>query len=81
MTITPEILTELKKFNRNVEYLKKRDKEESPGTWVKSTHITKITGLNGEGMRKLRNQGLVKVKKDETGIWYLLESVPKHLIK
>lgn len=72
--MTNEQLAIIKEFNRNVRYLRERDRKNN--TWVKSGTIKRITGWNNEEMRKAREQGLVEWKR-EKGIWYLLESIPE----
>lgn len=73
--ITPEVLFEIKKFNRNCEWLRKRDKEEKKSHWVKASVIKKATGWDYEGMRKAREHGYVKYKKENGGFFYDLSSI------
>jgi hypothetical protein len=49
-------------------------------TWVKASVIMEITFWDKEGMRKAREQNLIKWKK-ENGFYYLLESLPEIFIK
>ena len=46
-----------------------------PETWVKSTVIIELTQWNAEKMRSARKHGYITWKKNETGFWYLLESL------
>lgn len=49
--------------------------------WVKASFITDLTGWNKEQFRRAREQGIIERRKDETGIWYNLNSLPDQFIK
>lgn len=49
-------------------------------TWVRASVITELTGWNNEKMRKARENGYVKFKK-EGGYWYNLGSLNQVFIK
>lgn len=52
------------------------------GVWVKVSFIMDITGWNAEQMRRARQQGLIKYRKDpEKGFIYELESLPTMFVK
>lgn len=71
----------IKEFTDAVNYMKERDKKEAKiKTPVRASHIMKITGLDREGMRKARMQGLLKRIAKDGGYWYILEHTPKHLL-
>lgn len=50
-------------------------------TWVKVKAIMEITGWDKVQLRRMRENRLIEFKKNDTGIWYLVESVPQTLIK
>lgn len=51
-------------------------------TLLKQSDIKKMTGWNNEQMRKARTLGWVKMERDETGIYYILESLkPEFIIR
>lgn len=45
-------------------------------TWVKVSAIMEITGWNREKMRQMRDNGVIRFRKGDNGMQYLLESVP-----
>lgn len=50
--------------------------------WITANALSKIVGTDNQGLRKMRDQGLVKYAESEGGGWvYLLESVPEALLK
>lgn len=78
MTLSPEILKELRQFNKNVEWLKAQAVK-NRGQWVKVSVVRDLTGWDKEQMRRMRESGGIEVKK-ENGIWYNLNSInPIHL--
>lgn len=72
-----EILNYLKRVDHKLTVLLNKPKKE---TWVKAQTIKELTGWDDEAMRRARNSGLVKFKKDN-GFFYCLESIPELLIK
>ncbi len=78
MTLSPEILKELRQFNRNIEWLKAQAVK-SRGNWVKVSVVRDCTGWTENQLRRMRENGGVQVKR-ENGIWYDLNSInPIHL--
>lgn len=51
-------------------------KEERPNqTWVKVGMIQELTGWSGEQLRRARNNGIIKMRREDKKISYLLESL------
>lgn len=50
-------------------------------TWVKVKTVQDVTGWNRQQLRGARVNKTIVYKKNETGIWYLLESIPEILLK
>lgn len=65
--ISAEVLQEIKKFNRNVEWLKKKELKTN---WVKASVITDLTGWDKHSLWLARKNGYVKYKKDGSTFWY-----------
>lgn len=55
--------------------------EQKKATWVKVKAIMEITGWDKVMLRRMRENGLIEFKKNDTGIWYMVESVQQSLIK
>lgn len=73
----------IESLHRELVQIKKMlaEKKES-ATWVKVGFIVEITGWNKEQMRRARQQGLIKYRRDpEKGFIYSLESLPTMFIK
>lgn len=49
--------------------------------WVKVSAIKQHTTLTGEKLRRAAARGVIARKKDKTGIWYDLNSVPQNFFK
>lgn len=51
-------------------------------TWIKVSQVQQITPWKTrDQLRTARETGLVEVKRDQNGIFYLLESIPKEFLK
>lgn len=74
-----EELTEIRKFNRNIDWLKKQSIK-STAQWVKAGVITKATGWNNEEMRTARDRKYVVHEKRVDGFWYDLKSVATNFL-
>lgn len=48
--------------------------------WVKAGDIMAMTGWNRDRMRRMRNDGILRVKRNK-GIWYDANSVPPAFIQ
>jgi hypothetical protein len=87
MDVTQKILTDLTKkvdnLNRMVSELRKEKlKEERKETWVRVGTIQRLTVWNDKReLERARREGLLKQRKSEKGIEYLLESIPEQFIK
>lgn len=67
----------------NINPLAEKTETKSPQreTWVKLGVIKKLTGWDWKDMIKARASNLVKMKRTEEGIFYLLESLhPAYII-
>lgn len=73
--LTSDEINILKEFNRNVAWLKQKDLKGKSSLWVSVTEVVKRTGWNKEGMRRAREQGLVKWKKENGSFFYDLTSI------
>lgn len=75
--MSTEELTEIKKFNKNIEWLKKQSivKKEQ---WVNVTELMSHTkNLDKDKLRRLRDTNRIEFKDNGTGGWlYNLNSVP-----
>jgi len=73
----------IESLHRELVQIKKMlTEQKEKGTWVKVSFIMDITGWNAEQMRRARQQGLIKYRKDpEKGFIYELESLPTMFIK
>lgn len=49
--------------------------QKSAQNWVKAGDIMAMTGWDREKMRRMRNDGILRIKR-EKGIWYDANSVP-----
>lgn len=72
---THEELQEVKKFNRNVEWLKRKELKES--YTASAGEVMKITGWSREKLRGERTRGTVRSKKYGTNFRYDLSSLPE----
>lgn len=45
-------------------------------TWVKVKMITDLTGWNNQQLYAARRNQVIRWRRDKTGFWYLLESIP-----
>jgi len=63
--MTPEELQEIKKFNRNVEWLKNQSLK--PGNWITANEYNKKHGTNRDTLRQRRLKGQVEFKRSKTG--------------
>jgi hypothetical protein len=50
-------------------------------TWVKVSTVTELTGWDRERLRGARENKTIIYKKNSSGFWYLLESIPERLIR
>lgn len=50
-------------------------------TWVKVGVVKELTGWDKKKMQRARENNLIKQRKDDKGIWYLLESIHEMFIK
>jgi len=76
--LTAEELSEIKKFNRNVEWLKKK---EIKTDWVQATAIRKLTGWSVSYMERARHNGYVRFKKNGNRYLYDPSSIPAIFLK
>lgn len=77
--ITPEALIEIKKFNKNCEWL--RSQQLKKKEWAKVSAVRKLTGMSREELRRARDKNVIEFKKDSSGIWYNILSIPDHMKK
>lgn len=49
--------------------------------WVRASVITDLTGWDGQGMRRARENGSIEFEKRADGYWYDLNSLHPYLIK
>jgi hypothetical protein len=74
-----------REFNRIHEKLnmliEKQLKEKEPQTWIKVGLVQKLTGWDKHMLYRARRSNIIKFKKGENGMVYLLESIPEQLIK
>lgn len=61
-SVSVELLKELSQVKK---MLQKREEQ-----WVKVSVIVQLTGWDKEALRRARNRGEIKYKKNKTGIWY-----------
>lgn len=78
LKLTPDIVQEIKKFNRNVEWLKKR---ELKSEWVRSEVIRQLTGWSGDDVEKARRNNYIRYKKEGNRYWYDPSSIPSVFLK
>ena len=50
-------------------------------TWVKVSSVQELTGWNRDQLRRMRDHGVIVSKKNDKGIWYLLESINPLFLK
>jgi len=73
------IKSQFKSLHEKIKLLTEKAEKRS---WVKVGFIMQVTGWDAQGMRKARENGLVKRRRSkEKGIEYLLESIPDMFIK
>lgn len=77
MDITPtqEAMREVKKFNRHIEWLKRKELKE--GYTASAGEVMKITGWSREKLRGERERGTVRSKKYGAKFRYDLSSLPE----
>lgn len=68
--LSAEALQEIKKFNRNIEWLKKRDAVAAPKSWVRPSVIMKKHGWSRAQLDTARRNGYIEWKKDGNHILY-----------
>jgi hypothetical protein len=73
-----ELKRELDRINQKLTTLL-QERRPKP-CWVRAKIIMQLTGWNGEEMRQARENGYIQYK-EENGLWYDLESLPKVLIR
>lgn len=76
ITITAEVLAEIKKFNRHMDAMRTKKVNEA---WVKSSVICQLTGWDSNQMEKARRNGYIKFKRkngDVGGYLYDPSSIP-----
>lgn len=74
--MTTDQLKTIEEFNRNVRYLRSKDRPH----WVRGNVVQEVTGWDNRRLTKARKDGSVAVKKDG-GYWYDLNSLHKTLLK
>jgi hypothetical protein len=74
----PETKAHFERINKKLNLLLETQMKE---TWVSVGWITDLTGWDYNRMRQARDQGIVKYKKERGRFLYLLESLPKIIIK
>lgn len=74
MTNEIEILKKLERIERHLN-------AKAPQHWVKVGFIQDVTGWDKEGLRRARENGLIKQRRGTNGIEYLLESIPEMFIR
>ncbi|MHA4844468.1 hypothetical protein ACX0G7_09900 [Flavitalea antarctica] len=67
----------LDRINQKVSLILENQNKE---TWVSVGWIHDLTGWDNQRMRRARDQGIIKWKKDGTHFLYLLESIPPQFI-
>ena len=72
---THEALQEVKKFNRHIEWLKRKELKE--GYTASAGEVMKITGWSREKLRGERERGTVRSKKYGAKFRYDLSSLPE----
>lgn len=68
-------------IEKKIDRLLRERRQNSTPTWVKVGLITKLTGWDHEGMRKARENGLVRFRKSNGGFLYHMESIPEQFLK
>ncbi len=71
-----------KEFDRLHDKLNFLIQKEGPRTktWVKVGFISHLTGWKKYELKRAREQGLIKMKRTDEGVFYLLESLDKKFI-
>lgn len=65
----------LDRLDKKLTTLLQAKKAEKKETWVRVSFIKQVTSWNNEQMRRAREQGIIRYKKNEAGLWYLIESI------
>lgn len=73
-----QLLERLDRIERKLSMLMQEKKKE---TWVKAPVITGMTGWDGNKMRRARENGYIKFKKDNGCFFYDVESLHSVHIK
>jgi len=74
------LIQHIKRLERKVDKLLSEQVKEQE-VWVKVTEIRNLTGWDKEKMRRMRNSGILKMKKDpKAGIMYNLSALPQQFI-
>ena len=75
-----EVKRSIKRINEKLTTLLER-KEQPKVTLVKMGIVRELTGLDKEGMRRARDNNLLKQVKTEAGIFYELETINPIILK
>lgn len=78
LTIDDTTMSEIRAFNRNVDWLRKRELKDK--CTASAADVMKATGWTYEQLRHRKNNGFVKAKRINGKFRYDIESIPKHLI-
>jgi hypothetical protein len=77
-----ELKAKLDRIEKKLSFLVSQRKAESrKKTWVKVSVVQDLTGWNREKLRQMREHGLIAYQRNETGMWYQLESIHPIFLK
>jgi hypothetical protein len=74
--LSAEALAEIKKFNRNVEWLKLRELKQTT-SWVRANVILNKTGWSRSQLATARNNGYINYKLKKKSFFYNPDSINK----